>query len=262
MTIWNGAPATLEQLEHIASSSYGCYTFFQVRDRQVRGLHLHLARLIANAQELFGEAPTTELLLTHISAAVASDKPCSVRVTLIGPDHQTVLSGQPLTPDVAITVLPPRDEHPPAISVRSAHYQRETPHVKHLGTHGLVRETRAARQAGYDDALLIDAHGRISEGTTWNLLVHEGSGWVWPEAPMLAGVTAALLRRAMDDHSIGHRTAPLLAADLDERTAAFALNSSAHRPIRAIDGRALSAGDGPRGQLDELWESVKPEPLA
>jgi branched-subunit amino acid aminotransferase/4-amino-4-deoxychorismate lyase len=262
MTLWNGVPATREQLEHLALSSYGSYTFFQVRDRHVRGLHLHLERLTANAQELFGRAPDAAELGRQISTAVTSHDPCSVRVTLIGPDHQPVLSGDPVVPDVVVTVAPPRDEHPPAISVRTTPYQRETPHVKHLGTHGLVRETRTARQAGFDDALLVDDSGRISEGTTWNLLVHDGDGWVWPEAPMLLGVTAALLRQAMDDDGVPHRTAPVHTVDLDERTAAFALNSSAHRSIRKVDNRLLRIDATATSQLDALWQATPREPLS
>ncbi|MCW2544407.1 MAG: class aminotransferase [Frankiales bacterium] len=261
MTLWNGVPATPEQLEHLASSSYGCYTFFQVRERQVRGLQLHLERLTGNARELFGEAPTREQLTTQVAQAVASDDPCSVRITLIGADHQPVLSGDVVTPDVVVTIAPPRDEHAPAISVRTTTYQRETPHVKHLGTHGLIRETRTARQAGYDDALLVDADGQISEGTTWNLLVHDGDSWLWPDAPMLAGITATLLRQAMDDQGVPHRTSLLRGSDLDERTAGFALNSSARRRISAVDGRALEDGAAVGRQLDDLWRTTPGEPL-
>ncbi|MCU1587911.1 MAG: hypothetical protein JWN31_1404 [Frankiales bacterium] len=259
MTQWNGEPATHEQLE-LLLSGYGSYTFFQARDRAVRGLGLHLRRLRDNALELFGQSPTDDRLRELVSHAV-SDEPCSVRVTLVGADHTAVLAGASVVPDIAVTTSQPRPQDPPPLSVRTTRYLRETPQVKHRGTHGLTRETREARLAGFDDALLVGPEGYVTEGTTWNLLLHDGDGWVWPIGPMLAGVTASLLRSAMPEGS--HRTEPVSAHDVPTYAAAFALNASAPgRSVAAVDGHALPGDPTAAAELRRLWDSVIPEPLA
>lgn len=261
MTQWNGVPATNSQLEALALSGYGSYTFFQSRDRAVRGFGLHLQRLRDNAAELFGQAPPEDRLRHLVSHAVP-DQPCSVRVTLTA-DQEAVLGGTDLVPDVAVTVSAPRPQDPPAMSVRTTRYARETPHVKHRGTHGLTRETRAARLAGFDDALLVGPDGSVTEGATWNLLLHDGGGWVWPEAAMLPGVTASLIKSAMEATGTAHRSEPVDAHDVPAYAAAFALNSSVPgRAITAVDGHWLTGHPQAAAELRRLWKSVIPEPLA
>ena len=49
----DGASATLDDLAHVALVNYGAYTSFRVEQGGVRGLDLHLARLEAEAVELF-----------------------------------------------------------------------------------------------------------------------------------------------------------------------------------------------------------------
>lgn len=260
MTRINGQPATAEQLEGLALSSYGSYTFFQVRQRRVRGLHLHLGRLVDNGLELFGRAPSGDTIRQQVAAAVG-DEPCSVRVTLAAPDHAALLRGDLVLPDVVVTTSPPREEDAPPLTVCTAHYERETPHVKHRATYGLARQTRLARHAGYDDALLVDALGQVSEGTTWNLLLHDGESWVWPQAPMLPGVTAALLCQAMVAHGAPHRTATVSVSQLGTHVAAFALNATSIRPITAIDDQLMSHNAAVAGKLVTLWRSVPRDPL-
>jgi branched-subunit amino acid aminotransferase/4-amino-4-deoxychorismate lyase len=147
--------------------------------------------------------------------------------------------------------------------VRTTRYSRETPHVKHRGTHGLARETRTARLGGFDDALLVGPDGNVTEGTTWNLLLHDGHSWVWPTAPMLPGVTARLVRSAMEKSGAAHRTEPVDARDVPAFAAAFALNASVPgRAITAVDGHWITGHPQATAELQQLWDSVIPEPLA
>ena len=50
----NGHGATADQLGFPALVNYGHFTAMQVRNRRVRGLDLHLARLDSATRELFG----------------------------------------------------------------------------------------------------------------------------------------------------------------------------------------------------------------
>jgi branched-subunit amino acid aminotransferase/4-amino-4-deoxychorismate lyase len=50
-----------------------------------------------------------------------------------------------------------------------------------------------ARRDGFDDALLTRDEGVASESATANIGFFEGSGVVWPDAPLLHGITMQLL---------------------------------------------------------------------
>lgn len=259
-TLWDGAVPTSEQLEFLGLSSYGCYTFMQVRRKSVRGLALHLERLRANGQELFGVAPEEDTLRDLLERAV-TEKPCSLRVTLVSQDVQAVLGGQPVRPEVVVTTSLPKDTSSDPISVRTVPYARETPWIKHRGTYGLARHTRAAHQAGFDDALFVGSDGALSEGTTWNLLLRSEDTWIWPEAEVLNGVTMRLLARAMKGAGAEQVRRPVPAGDL-RNVQAFALNASSHaRPIIGIDEHHPTGDASAAVQLEELWQSIAAEEL-
>ena len=69
----------------------------------------------------------------------------------------------------------------------SVRYQRELPALKHVGTFGLFQQRREAMAAGFDDALFLNEEGLVSEGSTWNLALHDGRQLVWPQAAALRG---------------------------------------------------------------------------
>ena len=71
-------------------------------------------------------------------------------------------------------------------------YQRPDAHIKHLAT-GQAFYSRLARRNGFDDALLTAADGIVSESSIANIGFFDGSGVVWPDAPILHGITMQLL---------------------------------------------------------------------
>jgi branched-subunit amino acid aminotransferase/4-amino-4-deoxychorismate lyase len=258
-TLWNGAPATQDQLAFLGSHNYGSFTVFQVRQRTVRGLALHVQRLRDNARELFGAAPTEDRLRTLVGQAV-TEQDCSIRVTMVSRDVEALLAGEVVEPDVVITAGDPRPAGTVPIAVRTVAYQRETPWVKHRATHGLVREIRAARQAGFDDALFVDPQGRISEGTTWNLCLRTADCWVWPDAEVLQGITQQLLQAAMDSAGIANVRRVVPVTDLVHHQAAFALNAtSPAKPIARVDAHSFSGGGAAAVQLEEIWHGIAGE---
>ncbi|MEN9813717.1 MAG: hypothetical protein RL479_2403, partial [Verrucomicrobiota bacterium] len=89
----DGAPATLDDLTHVALVNYGAYTSFRVEQGGVRGLDLHLARLEAEAVELFGAPPGDSHLRGLMRSAVGGREACWLRVSLFSPEIS------PRTPD-------------------------------------------------------------------------------------------------------------------------------------------------------------------
>jgi branched-subunit amino acid aminotransferase/4-amino-4-deoxychorismate lyase len=258
----NGVAAQADALDRLVANNYGCFTSMQVREASVPGLGLHLRRLRDNSEELFAAAPDPHALQDWMRQAVAGQPDCSLRTSLLCLDLAPVLSGRPVVPDVVVQVDLPRESSTEALRVRTVAYQRETPWIKHRATHGLTREVRAARRAGYDDALLTDQHGFLTEGSFWNLCVHDGRSWVFPEAAVLDGVTQQLIQGAMTQAGTSFRTRPVHPREAGELTAAFAMNStSAHLPVVAIDGTEVRSDPDRVDELTRIWGSITAEAL-
>ncbi|MBB1256972.1 aminotransferase class IV, partial [Streptomyces sp. OF3] len=128
---------------------------------------------------------------------------------------------------------------PPGAPLRVATvtYERDLPHVKHVGLFGAVHHLRAVRRAGHDDALFVDRAGTLSEGATWNLGLVRDDQVLWPDADVLPGITMRLLA-----DEFGHTAVRLTPADLTGVDAAFATNAvTGVRPIARIDDAPLAA---------------------
>ena len=77
----DGQSATVAQLSAAAPAGYGHFTAMQVRNRRVRGLGLHLARLDAANREMFGTGLDTTAVLGYIRHALGEQtRDASVRV--------------------------------------------------------------------------------------------------------------------------------------------------------------------------------------
>ena len=68
----DGQDATVAQLRAASVAHYGHFTAMQVRDRRVRGLDLHLARLDAANREMFGAGLDTAQLRHQVRHALSA----------------------------------------------------------------------------------------------------------------------------------------------------------------------------------------------
>lgn len=232
----NGQPAQVEDLLP-ALVNYGHFTSLQVRGGAVQGLDLHLARLSQATRELFGSELDTARVQAWMAQALqqAARADASLRVTVYSRhfDFRSPLATVPV--DVLVAVSAPVALSAPK-RVRSVVWQRELPQIKHVGTFGLFAERRAAMAEGFDDVLFVTADGDVSEGSTWNLAMHDGERLLWPQAPALRGTAEALLLRYWPG---AQATRPLRLADLASVKAAFACNASGLWALEAIDGQVL-----------------------
>ena len=252
----DGAPATFEDLAHQTLVNYGAYTSFRVEDGGVRGLDLHLARLEASAVELFGQTVGDDHLRALMRSALGTRQNAWLRISLF---FNAISNRNPTAqgaPRVMIGVFDPPSPLAEAVRLQLQTYEREAPHLKHVATFGLLRARRAARAAGFDDALFVGREGRISEGTLWNIGFLSGDTVVWPDAPMLAGVTQALLADGLKAQGIAQATRPIAAADLTSLDAAFLCNSATPAAaILAIGEHAFAADPALITRLTDAWAS-------
>ena len=248
----NGRPVDVDGLRVLALVNYGHFSSMQVQDGGVRGLDLHLERLRRATHELFATALDVDATRAWMRQAVAGSRGAlSLRVTVFSRalDRDHLL--EPAAPDVLVATAPARTLAPTPLHVRSVRYQREAPHIKHVGTFGLYHQKRLAQAAGYDDALFVDASGAVAEGSIWNVGFLDGERVVWPDAPALQGISMQLLQDGLRKRGVPTEMRRIDLDGLRSFRAAFFTNTSCTvMPIASIDGIPFATGAEPRALLD------------
>lgn len=254
----DGHPAEVSDLSHFVMSNYGAFTSMQVEDGGVRGLNLHLARLKSEALELFGVAVPEALLRERMRQALnGRSGRFSLRVNLFSDAISLRSPGAVVQPRVLTALSPSASPLSAPLRLKTQVYAREVPHLKHAATFGLTRARRLAVQAGFDDALFVDADGLISEGSIWNIGFIQGDRLVWPDAPMLAGTGQGVLQRGAIEAGWNSVTRPIRLTDLADFDLAFICNSATPAcAVAAIDRHQFGPSDTLIARLNELWRSI------
>lgn len=254
----DGKPVTTDDVLPLALTGYGHFTTMRAdADHRIRGLSLHLDRLVRDCGTVWGAALDTGRVRQFVRQALAGQRgPCVVRVTVYDP---AVAVGHPAAadqPQVLVTVRPAGAMPPPPLRARSVPYERDLPQVKHCGLFGALHVRRAAQLAGFDDALFVGPDGHVSEGATWNVgFIDDAGTVVWPQAPVLPGITMKLLQQQVE-----HRITPLTLARAKGMRAAFATNTSIGvRALTAIDDAPLAVDDPVLSTLREAYLSIPGE---
>lgn len=209
----------------------------------------HLARLVASARALGLPVPDTTALERAIEATLHDAGPDAgvVRVTWSrgsgGRGYAPPLPGEGGTPRVVVAAypapLPPAGEGLRLSSVRGVTPGELVIHKTLSAIHYVVAADRA-RAAGADDALLVDARGRVLETTVANVFAVMAGRLVTPPAAL------ALFPGIGRARAIAAANAAEQAFDLttlsraDEAFAVSAVRGVV--PIVAVDGRTIGAG--------------------
>jgi branched-subunit amino acid aminotransferase/4-amino-4-deoxychorismate lyase len=244
----DGQRATAGQLGAAALAHYGHFTAMQVRDRRVRGLELHLARLDAANRELFGAGLDAREVRAHVRHALGgATRDASVRISVYETTGGT---------SMMVTVRPPAGMQATPWRLLPVPYQRPLAHIKHLGDFGQAHYQRLARRQGFDEALLTGPGGIISEGSVTNIGFFDGRHVVWPDAAALRGITLQILERALPRQGVSCRRAPVRLAGLGSFTAAFVTNSRGIAPAGQAGGRTLPVDGTLLRTLTRAYESA------
>ena len=226
-------------------SSYGHFTAMQVRGGKARGVALHLQRLEAANLEAFAVGLDAERVRALVRHALGDTQDASLRVYIFE---------TPTEPTTLVTVKPPGEMATPQ-RLRSARYQRPVAHIKHVTTdQGLYR--RQAQRDGCDDALLTGEHGIVSETTFANIGFFDGSGVVWPDAPLLRGITMQLLERMLPEAGVPTRRATVSLADISSFQGAFLTNARGIAAVSSVDDTILPDRTAPMKTLHDAYASV------
>jgi branched-subunit amino acid aminotransferase/4-amino-4-deoxychorismate lyase len=244
----DGSPVSPADQADPATLRQGHFTAMQVRDGRARGMTLHLRRLDAATRELYGVGLDSERVRDLVRHALAEDTDASVRVYVVP-------SG--VEPTMIVTVKPPGGVPPGPQRLQSVAYQRPLAHLKQLGHVGQRHAGQLARDNGFDDALLVAPDGRMAETATANIGFLAGSTVVWPDAPLLRGITMQLLDRALAERDMPSRRAPLRLADAESYDAVILSNARGIAVVGQIDDVTVPVDAERVRALTDIYEAVE-----
>ncbi len=229
----NGRPVAPEELRSLALTNYGHFTTMRVESGRVRGLSLHLERLVRDCRMVFGVELDAGRVREYMSLIHIAE------------------------PAVLVTARPAGSLSLPPIRVRSARFVRDLPAVKSVGLFGSLHQRREAQRAGYDDVLFVDGESVVSEGGTWNIGFVRGDEVVWPDADCLPGTTMELLRQVRPC-----KAEQVTLGRLGGFDAAFATNAAIGvRPVAAVDEVAFAVDHPVIAELRAAYGDLPADPL-
>jgi branched-subunit amino acid aminotransferase/4-amino-4-deoxychorismate lyase len=201
---------------------WGHFTAMQVRGGRTRGLGLHLTRLAAAQREIYGRALDGEEVRARIRHALAGQADASVRV-------YGYWAG------LIVTVRVPQDMPQRPHSMTAVQFQRPLARLKHVGSWGQGRFREVALASGFDESLLVDETGRISEGTITNVGFWRRGTLVWPDAPKLDGITMLVLRQQLAAASVPQAEAQVRVEDLPGYDGMILCNARGWATVGRVD---------------------------
>jgi branched-subunit amino acid aminotransferase/4-amino-4-deoxychorismate lyase len=216
--------AAVSLLEH---EGWGHFTAMQVRRGRTRGLDLHLSRLEAAHRDVYGRALDGAEIRAGIRHALGSQLDASVRV-------YGYWAGQ------IVTVREPQDMPGRSQSMTALQFQRPLARLKHVGSWGQGRFREMALAAGFDEGLLVDEAGTISEGTITNVGFWRDGTVIWPDAPKLEGITMLLLRGQLTAAGIPQAEGSVRVHDLASYDGMIVCNARGWAPVGRVDSLMIS----------------------
>lgn len=243
--------------------NYGHFTSLQVRNGAVQGWALHMQRLQQGTRELFDATLDEAQLLTWLREALQHCQvvDASARITVFARDFDFRQPLRAVPVDVLIAISAPGVMPPLARSVLPLAYQRDLPHIKHVGTFPLFQHRRQAMRQGFDDVLFVDAGGRVSEGSTWNIVFWDGAQVVWPQAAALRGTAEQLLIEGLQRQGEVQLHQEVMLNALPGFRGAAACNASGLWSLAQIGDRAFEGSDElvlrlRRALADAAWQPL------
>jgi branched-chain amino acid aminotransferase len=250
------ADATVHVLA--ASVQRGTLAFDVLRLEDVRGvphvvgLDEHLERFLGSAggMGMTGMPPLDELRSALLATVRANPGSEIVKISALWDEVVLDLMPEHRVPQITIAALSRSDAGyaggpPPPVRLRLGRRPKLpasvlSPQWKVAASYtaGAV-ERLAAREAGYDDALLLDTDGRLAELPTQSFfLVVDGMLHVPTLDTVLRGITRAIVLEVAAELGVPVVEAPLDQYLLDEADEAFVSSTmAAVRPVAELEGR-------------------------
>lgn len=222
----NGQPVRSLDLVPLAFSGFAHFTAMQVRNRQVKAMDLHLTRLRQASLTLFGTSLSDEQVLQSIRRAVAEGPAnMSLTTTVYSPEGEFTGSGMGKEPAILVRTAAPSDGPAGPLRLGMTEHERHMAAIKHVGEGAKTYYLHRAIEQGFDDAVFLDRHGRLTEGTIWNLAFWDGHSLVWPQGDILTGTMMGSVQRQLTKLGVPQQQRAITRADLAGMLGAAVMNS-------------------------------------
>ncbi len=232
---------------------FGVYETIRVVHGAPVFLKQHLDRLFLSAGIIgLTHALTEGTIHTWIGALIQATKAdtCNLKILLIGgrTAEDATLWILPLTP-----LFPDKKLYRDGVATITVSHERFLPHAKTLNMLPSYLFYGKAKEAGCYDALLMDRHGNLTEGTRTNLLAIKDRTILSPPThDILEGVMRANVLNVATKHGFDMREEILPLSHVDSYDGFFLTSTSSKiLPIRKIDDHELSIPEA----LRELMRS-------
>ena len=245
-----------------------CYECHDGRSAVFR-LREHIDRLYGSAHVLALPVPyAREALLAACLETVRANRlrECYIRPLVFMGDGEMGLAARPAS-RVAIAAWPwgsylGEEGMRNGIRVKTSSFQRFHPNTlltksKAVGHYvNSILAAREARDAGYDEALLLDVDGYVSEASGENIfVVSEGVVKTTPLPTVLGGITRQAVLRLLADLGVPAREERFTRDEVYLADEAFFTGTAAEvTPIRELDDRRV--GDGRPGPVTRRLQDL------
>lgn len=257
----NGAVLPIDQaivrLDDVHYSyGFGVYETIRLSNGTMFFLEEHCERLMASAQAIdLTHRFSAEFIGQTIRELVRKNdvQTCNLKVLLIGGATAAdatlyVMCLAPLFVDRALY------KHGARAITQAC--ERPFPQAKTLNMLPSYLAYRRAKAAGAYDALLVNRHGHITEGTRTNFFALKGRSLVTPPtADILPGVTRRHVLEVAQTHNFQVSEHPVTIAELGDYDSCFLTSTSSRiLPLRTVDAQLIGPPSGP---LQELMQAFR-----
>lgn len=130
----NGQLTSAEGLANLAFAGQAHFTAMPIRNHQVRGFDLHLARLRSASMELFGRALPDNQVRSYLRAALdAGPADLSLTATVYSPEGEFTLTWPGVAPEMLVRTAPPSSGPQGSLTLATVEHERYLPQFKHVG---------------------------------------------------------------------------------------------------------------------------------
>lgn len=259
---------------------YGLGVFEGIRCYATHDGRSAIFRLDEHVERLFGSAHVLQMDMPYDRAQIAEAcketvrasglAECYIRPLAFLGDGEMGLASRPPT-RVAIAVWAwgaylGDDGIKHGVRLKTSSFQRFHPNTlltkaKAVGHYvNSILAAREARAAGYDEALMLDVDGYVSEASGENIfIVQRGIVKTTPLPTVLAGITRDAVLRMLGDQGVEVREERFTRDEVYLAEEAFFTGTAAEvTPIRSLDDRTVGSGaPGPiSARLQELFFRV------
>jgi branched-chain amino acid aminotransferase len=245
--------ATISLNDVAVLRGYSAFEALRTYDRRPFHLHDHVERLYHSAALIELHLPYARKFIDDLVYEAIERNPyrhAAVRLLVTGGESEDgVLPADKPVLAVMITPLGERDMERFAKGVKliTSYLQRSMPEAKTSNYVAAIRALKEAERRDASDALFVNEHDHVLEGTRSNFFVFRGDTLVTPGVGVLLGVTRkVVLDLAEGRFPIEER--PILLSELPEVDEAFITSSSKEiTPVVRIDDVVIGDGKpGPR----------------